>query len=90
MLNPRNPLAQNLFDNNIGNTEVHGMDPEGQSPFENNDNNVVTPELNLNRTIVIIQQLVSKRYDLLAASTQMGIYIFIMVKEYIYKFLSRE
>ena len=43
MLNPSNPLAQNLFDNNIDNTEVHGMDPEGQSPFENNDNNVVTP-----------------------------------------------
>ena len=54
VLNPNNPVAENLIDNDIDNAKVYGMDIEGPSPFENSDNNVVTSELNLNRVIKII------------------------------------
>ena len=90
MLNPSNPLAQNFIDNDIHNAEVYGIDPEGPSPFENSDNNVVIPELNLNRDIRIIWQFVSEGFGLLAPSTQMGVDISIMVKENVFALLSGE
>ena len=51
---PSHPLAENVIDNDIDNAEVYGINSEGSSPFENSDNNVVTPEVNLNRDIKII------------------------------------
>ena len=62
VLNPSNPLAENLIDNDVDNAEVYGMDPEGPSPFNNIGNKVVTPELNLNRDIKIIWQFLSLIY----------------------------
>ena len=83
VLNPNNPVAENLIDNDIDNAKVYGMDSEGPSPFENSDNNVVTSELNLNRVIKIIWQFLIEEFDLLALSTQMGIGISIMVKKHV-------
>ena len=47
MLNPSNLLAKNLIDNNIDTAEVYGMNTKGPPSFENSDNDVVIPELNL-------------------------------------------
>ena len=69
---------------------VYGMDTERPSPFENSANNVVTLELNLNLDIKTIRQFLSESFNLLAASTQMGIGISIMVKEHISKLLLGE
>ena len=89
MLKTSNPLAENLINNDIDNADVYRMDPEEPSPFENSDNNVVIPELILSCNTEIIRQQVCEKFDLLAPSTQMGIDIFIMVEEYVYKLLSR-
>ena len=84
---PSHPLAENVIDNDIDNAEVYGINSEGSSPFENSDNNVVTPEVNLNRDIKIIWRFLSERFDLLAPSTQMGTGTSIMVKEYVSELL---
>ena len=73
MLNPSNPSAENLVDNFVDNADLFGVDPEVPSPFENSDDNVIVPEFN-------IQQTVLDRFDLLISSTQMGIDIFVTVK----------
>ena len=88
MLNPSNPLAENLIDNDIDNAD--GMESEEPLPFENSDNNIVISELNLNCNIKIIWQLLIERFDLLASSTQIGIGISIMVKEHVSEFLLGE
>ena len=81
MLNPSNPSAENLVDNFVDNADLFGVDPEVPLPFENSDDNVIVPEFN-------IQQTVLDQFDLLISSTQMGIDIFVTVKEYIYKLIS--
>ena len=88
VLNPSNPLAENLIDNDIDNTDW--MDPGGPSPFENNDNNFIVSELNFNCDIKIIWQFLIERFDLLAPSTQMGIGTSIMVKEHVSELLLGE
>ena len=88
MLNPSNPLAENLVDNLVDKAESCGFDPEGPSPFKNSDNNVVIPELNITGDLELIQQTVLHRFDFLKSSTQMGIDIFVTVKKYIYELIS--
>ena len=88
MLNPSNPLAENLVDNLVDNADLFGVDPERPSPFENSGNNVVVPELNITGDLELIQQTVLDQFDLLISSTQMGIDIFVTVKEYIYELIS--
>ena len=55
MLNPSNPLAENLVDNLVDKAESYGFDPEGPSPFKNSGNNVVIPELNITGDLELIQ-----------------------------------
>ena len=70
--------------NNLGdNAEFYGVDPEGPWPFESSDNNVVVPELNITVCLEFVQKAVLGRFDLLQSSTQIGIDIFVIVKEYI-------
>ena len=81
------PLAENLFDNDIGNTEFTERILKGNY----HSKTVIAMLLLLNWTsVVLIRQLVSKKFALLAALAQMGIYIYIMVKEDFYKLLSGE
>ena len=84
MLNPSNPLVENLVDNLVDNADLFGVDPEGPLPFENSDNNV----FNITGDLELIQQTVLDQFDLLISSTQMGIDIFVTVKEYIYELIS--
>ena len=83
ILNLSNTLAENLVDNLVDNAEFYGVDPEGPSPFENSNNSVVVPELNITGDLELIQQTVLDRFDLLKSSTEMGIDTFMTVKEYI-------
>ena len=81
------PLAENLFDNDIDNTEFTERILKGNY----HSKTVIAMLLLLNWTsVVLIRQLVSKKFALLAALAQMGIYIYIMVKEDFYKLLSGE
>ena len=81
------PLAENLFDNDIDNTEFTERVLKGNY----HSKTVIAMLLLLNWTsVVLIRQLVSKKFALLAALAQMGIYIYIMVKEDFYKLLSGE
>ena len=81
------PLAENLFDNDIGNTEFTERILKGNY----HSKTVIAMLLLLNWTsVVLIRQLVSKKFALLAALAQMGIYIYIMVKEDFYELLSGE
>ena len=81
------PLAEILFDNDIDNTEFTERILKGNY----HSKTVIAMLLLLNWTsIVLIRQLVSKKFALLAALAQMGIYIYIMVKEYFYELLSGE
>ena len=41
MMNPENPLSHGELDSDPEDFCVYGEDPEGPSPFENSDNNVV-------------------------------------------------
>ena len=89
MISPSNPLAENLIDNLVDNAEFYGVDPEGPSPFESSDdNNVVVPELKITGDIEHIQKTVLDWFDLLKSSTQMGIDVFVTVKENIYELIS--
>ena len=88
IINPSNPLAENLIDNLVDNAEFYGADPDGPSPFESSDDNVVVPELNITSDIERIQKTVFDRFDLLKSSTQMGIDAFVTVKENIYELIS--
>ena len=83
ILNPSSPLAENLVNNLGDNAEFYGVDPEGPWPFESSDNNVVVPELNITVCLELVQKAVLGRFDLLQSSTQIGIDIFVIVKEYI-------
>ena len=83
ILNPSNPLAENLVNNLGDNAEFYGVDPEGLWPFESSDNNVVVPELNITVCLELVQKAVLGRFDLLQSSTQIGTDIFVIVKEYI-------
>ena len=81
------PLAENLFDNDIDNTEFTERILKGNY----HSKTVIAMLLLLNWTsVVLIRQLVSKKFALLAALAQMGIYIYIMVKEDVYELLSGE
>ena len=81
------PLAEILFDNDIDNTEFTERILKGNY----HSKTVIAMLLLLNWTsVVLIRQLVSKKFALLAALAQMGIYIYIMVKEDFYKLLSGE
>ena len=43
MMNNENPLANNVLDENPEDMQFYGYDPDGPSPFEDSDNDVVVP-----------------------------------------------
>ena len=42
-MNNENPLANNVLDENPEDMQLYGYDPDGPSPFEDSDNDVVVP-----------------------------------------------
>ena len=76
MMNEANPLAQEELDETPDDLDYYGYDPEGPSPFEESENNVVVPPINVAHASEIILQL-QQTVDPLALSTEMGMDIYV-------------
>ena len=78
MMNEDNPLAHERLDENPNDPQHYGYDPNGPSPFEETNNNVVVPAINFDypseRTTVALEAI-----DPLRHSTQMGIDVYVEV-----------
>ncbi|CAB4021454.1 hypothetical protein AWC38_SpisGene3841 [Paramuricea clavata] len=83
MLNTNNPLAHGELDEDPDDLAVYGIDPAAPSPFEDSDNNVVVPPVNLPGDNQLIQSYVEDRIDPLMPSTEMGIDIYEMIHQII-------
>ena len=77
MLHEGNPLAHGQLDDMSDDLEIYGVDSGGPSPFEDSDNNVIPPVT----LSVDVQSYVQERIDPLVPSTEMGIDIFIMIRQ---------
>ena len=75
MTNPENPMLTNQPDEMPENAEFYGYDPNGPNPFENSDNAVVVPPLDI-LNVADIQSQVLAVIDPLAPSHEMGIDIY--------------
>ena len=75
MMNPNNPLSDGQPDQLQKDEQFYGYDPEGPSPFENSDNVVVVPPVNMENDDVIQSEHL-QIIDHLMPSTQMGVDIY--------------
>eukprot|EP00794_Sanderia_malayensis_P006637 gene6637-7385_t len=74
MMNEHNPLAGNNGDDPVTDEELFGEDPQGPSPFEQLENNVIVsqveiPGINIHNLSIDI----NSQIDVLRESSQMGI-----------------
>jgi len=76
MLNEENPLAHGQLDEDPSDLEFYGVDPDGPSPFEDSNNNVVVPPVTLPVEHRSVQANVLEQIDPLIASTELGIDIY--------------
>ena len=75
MMDENNPLANGILDDDPDSLEWYGDDPNGPSPFDDTDNNVVVnPVLIENGSNITTRVL--ERIDPLKSSSQMGVDIF--------------
>jgi len=70
-----NPLANDQLDEDPVDFQYYGQDPDGPSPFDDTDNNVQVPPINLDHGENIAIQL-ERHVDPSRLSTQMGIDIY--------------
>ena len=70
------PLAHGQVDEDRNDLEFYGVDPDGPSPFEDSNNNVVVPTVTLPVEHQSVQAKVLEQIDPLTSSTQMGIDIY--------------
>ena len=76
MLNEDNPLVRGQLEEDPNDLEFYGVDPDGPSPFEDSNNNVVVPPVTLPVEHHSVQTKVLERIDPLMPSMQMGIDIY--------------
>ena len=81
MLNELNPLARGQLDDVLQDLEYYGIDPDGPSPFENSNNDVVVPTVALPVNHQSITSIVLERIDPLMPSTQMGLDIYTSIRQ---------
>ena len=62
MMNPENPLSHGELDNDPEDFCVYDEDPEGPSPFENSDNNVVVSPINIDNS-ALVESIVLEAVD---------------------------
>ena len=70
------PSVRGQLDEDANDLEFYGVDPDGPSPFEDSNNNVVLPPVTLPVEHQSVQTKVLARIDLLMPSMQMGIAIY--------------
>ena len=76
MLNEDNPLVHGQLDEDPDDLEFYGVDPDGPSPFEDSNNNVVVPPVTLPVEHQSVQAKVLEQIDPFMSSMQMGIDIY--------------
>ena len=81
MLHEGNPLAHGQLDDMSDDLEIYGVDSGGPSLFEDSDNNVIIPPVSLPLDVQSVQSYVQERIDPLVSSTEMGIDIFVMIRQ---------
>ena len=81
MLNEENPLANGQLDEDPNDVEFYGVDPDGPSPFEDINNNVVIPLVKLPVEHQSVQAKVLEQIDPLTSSTEMGIDIYTKIHQ---------
>ena len=75
MMNPENPLSHGERDSDPEDLCVYGEDPEGPSPFDNSDSNVVVSPINIDNS-ALVESIMLEAVDLLEQSGEMGIGIY--------------
>ena len=75
------PLSHRQLDEDPNDLEFYGVDPEGPSPFEDSNNNVVVPPVTLPGEHQSVQAKVLEQIDPLASSTQMGMDIYTKIHQ---------
>ena len=83
MLNENNTLAHGQLDDDPDDLAVYGIDPAAPSPFEDSENNVVVPPVNLPGDNQLIQSYVEDRINPLMPSIEMGIDIYERIRHII-------
>ena len=76
------PLAHGQLDEDPNDLEFYGVDPDGPSPFEHSNNNVVVSPATLPVEHQSLQANVLEQIGPLTSSTQMGIAIKLMTEYY--------
>jgi hypothetical protein len=76
MMNAENPLAHEGLDDTPDDLQFYGYDPNGPSPFEDSDNNVVVSPIYHNETTAEILTIL-QTVDPLRPSTEMGINVYL-------------
>ena len=93
MLNPDNPLASGLLDDEVDPElhELYGFDPDTPIPLEESSNNVVVPPIILpgDETDSVYAQVSQAKHSLMP-STQLGIDIYCMVHQLIKDILENQ
>ena len=82
MLDSNNPLSNGAFDEDPQDQDLHAEDPNGPTPFEGSDNNVIVSPVELSDADAISSS-VFQLIDPLAESSEMDIDIFVRALEHI-------
>lgn len=84
MLHQDNPLSHNKLDEDPDDLVYYGYDPEGPSPFDDSDNNVEVPPVEIDGKDQVLEKL-QQEVDPLESSSDMGIHIYMKALEVILK-----
>ena len=71
-----NPLANDRIDENPEDLQFYGYDPDGPSPFEDTDNNVVVLPVVIQHGSEVLE-FFRRSLDLLKPSNEMGIDVYV-------------
>ena len=90
MLNEDNPLASGGLDTTPEHYDTYGIDPMAPTPFENSDNNIVIPELELSQDRDSLERIVLSKIDPLEECSDMGIGTFTKIKDILVREINQD
>ena len=76
MMNDENPLANDRLDESPQDLQYYGYDPDGPSPFDDTDNNVVVPPVVIEHHSEVLEVFQRLLYPL-RPSYEMGIDVYV-------------
>lgn len=76
MMNDENPLANDRLDENPQDLQFYGYDPDGPSPFDDTDNNIVVPPVVIEHHLEVLE-VFQRLLDPLRPSYEMGIDVYV-------------